>query len=67
MAWQWTSSHAVKHSHKTFVDFWLENNLAKAIFSLQSYETLPFSPSLVETQEKFKSSKERSTNPDTMN
>ena len=33
-ACHWTSIHMVKESHKTFADLWLENNLAKRIFSL---------------------------------
>ena len=33
-AWHWTSAHVLKQSHKTFADFWLENNLAKGNFSL---------------------------------
>ena len=61
-AWQWTSAHLVKQSHKTVADFWLENNLPKEIFSAcRSYETLSLSPSLVQNTRKIKSSKERST------
>ena len=45
IAWHWTSAHVVTQSHKTFADFWLENNLAKRFFSLlRAMKHFPFLP-----------------------